>query len=290
MDDELIALQSTITDRGFRAPRGTGGFLNPSGASIIMMDPDSGEMQTHGKCLRQRWYQHNNTPPDIVTDLSGDLNSKFRMQMGNVISDAISDGFKQMGLLVGTEEQVILPDRRISGRVDRITRHPQHGTYVGWEDKCYFTYYSIKMAFGNAKEPPKTKIEHKMQTAIYAWGMEDYGISDWRILHTDVSGGRMRMDRIRVLNKNDVVVNDRPEPWTMQDIFDREDHWWKLKGEPEPPARDYKIAYEPEKLEAMAKKGELSKWEENEYSKGRLKKGDWQCRFCQFAGTCYGEE
>lgn len=290
MDEELIRLQDRMTDRGVRSlSKGTKGFLNPSGASIIMPDELTGNMKVFGKCMRQRWYKYHHFPEDPVADPERDLNSLMRMRWGNIISEDISDGFKQLGELVAVEVPVVDYDLKFSGRIDRITIHPQYGTFVGWEDKAYFTYWSIKSAFGNKSEAPKVKIEYQMQTALYAWITEKYDISDWRMLHTNMQEGAMRQDFVRIIKGTQPVINNKPTPWTIDDILEREEVWHDLKEDDKPPQRDFELNYSKEHLDLLLEAGELTKTEEGYHKKGSLQKGDFACRYCPFAKTCWKE-
>lgn len=290
MDEELLKLQDRMTQREIRSlSKGTRGFLNPSGASILMPDELTGEMRVFGQCMRRRWYKHHRTMEDIIVDPIKDLNGKMRMRWGNVISEDISEGYKNLGELVAVEIPVVDYDIKFSGRIDRITIHPKFGTFVGYEDKCYFTYASIKAVFGNKSQPPRAKIGHQMQVALYAWITEKNDISDWRLLHTDMSGGRMRQDYVRMLDGNQPVFNNMPTHWTISDIFEREEVWHDTKEKDTPPERDFEMEYTKKHKDLLLQAGELSRTEEEYQRKGTLRKGDFECRFCPFAKTCWKE-
>lgn len=283
-------LQAQFTRKKVRQVVETKGFMNPSGASAIVVDTN-GHAVTVGKCIRQRWYKYHGYP-----SLPDDLDSLCRMQSGNWLAEGIIDAVKELGYYEDDEVPLISNTHRFSGRIDLLMRHPKYQNLIGAELKCLFTPNSINTVFGTRGF---AKTAHIMQTATYASFSKKMGldIEDWYIIYFEPSNGRMKFYQLRLIGEEEAIsVDGTLQPYTVQDILDREEYWQAVMDEVDPPQRDYQLIYDKDTIARKAMAGELTKKEKELYEKGkpvvnsrRQPLGDVECRWCDYKDICWDE-
>jgi len=296
----------------------------PSAASVQWVD-DSDITRTIGSCLRQQWYSFKGFKPPSVGPSSARM-SRI-LELGNVYADIFVREIKEAGLWVGDEIPFQLPELRLSGRIDGLIKDPDQAPppparpapsqLMGIEFKTTAGYYNVKGPIISTRDTPlKPKPEHVLQCCIYLAYYKKFGIKKWLLAYIDRALGQSENNpthwNIHTISFDDdehpVITNDQgTKIWThftLESIFDRYRQLNKYVDDDTLPDRDYSLQYTNTVLLRMYGNGELNKGDTTGVNAKikklkkpigditnddplLLTKGDWQCRFCDFAETCY---
>jgi hypothetical protein len=244
-----------------------------------------------GTCLRQSWYR-----------LSGQFQSsgtspysEWIFALGKAVEEILVEQWKQMGIWVANNVKFYDKERNISGEVDVVLAEPD-GTLYGVEAKSFYGYMATRDLLGNKKIQGRPKTSQLLQTLVYVDLCKRLGIIEYfkMVYYARDSAGRTEFD-IGLLQDGehlrptvDDVIDYR---FTMEDIYDRYAELAEYVEKKEPPPQDFEKTWDHDKVKLRRDVGDVSKsaFEKWQRSPGKYPIGDWQCRYCNYAGECWSK-
>jgi len=267
----------------------------PSSASVEYQAGD-GTNLVLGKCLRSQYYSHCGVPrlplePDVAV----------KLEMGNWTHEMIVELVKRSGFWMGDERRIFISGPPpVSGRADLFVKDPRDGSPVGCEIKSVGGYYGVKTTITGADARPKD--DHILQCMPYLEFYGQWGLNRWILLYIDRDSGAMA--EYVIMLEDDGSANVQGE--NFADIYRHinlkaiKHRWNKLLNciaEGRLPEQDYALQWSNKEILRRLKAGDLNKTDtasvEKKLKAGKtdgllLKKGDWQCAYCDFKDKCYG--
>lgn len=270
----------------------------PSSASVEYNDEEGNTLHV-GSCLRQQFYSHCGVPrteamsPDVAV----------KLELGNWTHEMIVEMVKRSGFWYGDEKRMFKPDApQVSGRADLFVKDPRDGSPVGCEIKSVSGYYGVKRTIKDADARPK--LEHVLQCMPYLDFYGQWGLTKWILLYIDRESGAMA--EYVIMLEEDGSANVQGENFAeiyrhinLKAIYSRWNQLAEYIGRGELPPRDYTDQWSNKEILRRKKAGELtktdlktveSKLKTGNTEKPMLKKGDWQCMYCDWKGRCPKDE
>lgn len=280
---------------------------HPSSASVVYLNQHDEEVVV-GRCLRQQYYDRTGVEGMPADDVTGVM----KAMAGNVWSDWLVTRIKEAGFWYGDEVSFYDTDLNCSGRVDVIVKEEGTNHPIGVEIKTTGLFLSDGVIKHTAKKPLAPKEDHTLQCMVYLYHWMKFGIKKWVLFYMGRDSFEQNEHIIRLVTDPEtktrypIISNEMGTmDWKhlrLEDIIKRwhelADH---LKKKTVPP-RDFEMQFSNDKIVKMFHRGELTKTNTNKIAKKLqggpvdsttppvLTIGDWQCRFCAFADTCYGSE
>lgn len=269
----------------------------PSSASVEYQD-EEGNRLVVGSCLRQQFYSHCGVPK--TEPMGADV--AVKLQLGNWTHEMIVELVKRSGHWLGDEKRMFLPGPPpVSGRADLFVKDPRDGSPVGCEIKSVSGYYGVKKVIKGPDARPKT--EHVLQCVPYLDFYGKFGLTKWIILYVDRESGAMA--EYVIMLEEDGSVNVQGEDFaeihrniTLHGVRSRWNQLLEYIGRGELPPRDYTDQWSNKEILRRKSAGELTKTDlkavDRKLKAGKtedflLKKGDWQCVYCDWKSKCYSE-
>lgn len=260
----------------------------PSEASATWID-QHGIKRVGGACLRRCYYRYTSSAkPDPSTPYS-----EWIFALGKAVEEILVEQWKQMGIWVANNLKFFDKKRNISGEIDLVLSEPD-GTLFGVEVKSFYGYQATRDLIGNKKVKPAPKTSQLMQTLIYVDQCKDLEYFKM-VYYARDSANRTEFDITLVQDgehKRPCINGDIDYRFTMDDIYDRYEILMEYVKSNEPPPRDFELVWDAEKVEKRRAIGEVAKTTYEKWKKNPKKNpiGDWQCRYCPFAGECWGKQ
>jgi len=287
--------------------------LYPASASIKINDTQ------HGACHRQEYYRWYKYEPTSVSDPEGVLTTTMGDAIHIMIATILKNHVQETDIVVLSEEQSFYDSVEfISGRTDLFLKDLKTGLLHGCDVKSVGEYKA-----GMVIDQPD--ITHILQCAVYldqfnksAKINNSKQVSDWIILYVARNESwklkkyphgslfkymwqfSINLDKgyITVVSQNG-ATKEYPEI-TMEKVYEQYRILIKKIRAKELPDRDFQIQYSEDRITGMYKSDQLNKtngaivekWLEKGAKAGELKLdiGDYQCKFCQWAGLCYSSD
>lgn len=251
--------------------------------------------QVYGACHRAAWYR-NRYPSVQESDTPESARKKY---WGRAIEEAEINLWKDAGIYVADQVGFWIPEYYLKGRIDCFVRdldsqyaqnlmNPVAGRgVIGVEIKSTWSYGAQGTIECKTGVKPWPKWEHVIQSAVYHWRFRDFA-NYWIILYIARDKGTARQHTLVVTENNQISVNGEIVPFTVDHIFARLAELSSKLQSDQPPLRDFHIMHDQAQLKAMADAGVLGKTDTDKVRKGnKIVKGDWQCRYCQYAKECW---
>src|SRR3990167_127910 len=253
----------------------------PSQASIDIKE--KGRNVVKGSCMRRVYWEKTGEPTTNETD----LDSLWKMESGNAISEMICEFVKQRGVLVQVEVPFADTDNKISGRVDLIYKHPVYEKLIGVEIKSVGDYIGIKGVVGGDFLSPN--IKHLLQTIIYLdYFQRKMNIDVFEIVYFARCTGERSVFRCTFGENREAFIDGVPTGITPNMIYQRFAELNSFIELKTLPSRDYQLQYDKETLKEMASLGLLTKKQTDVVKAGKkLVKGDYDCVICPFKNKCW---
>jgi len=260
-----------------RQDKGIRSAFWPSEASVQTPGP-----MHFGKCHRALWYSFKNEPTTNYMDGRGWRTVKA----GIAFEDLMIDNIKDMNMWdakMNDIKKFYNKDLNISGEVDIFIKADKQS--IGIECKTIYGYWARKEVF-TYRTP---KIEHLMQTALYAYHFFPipfkilYGCRDSQeITEFDV-----------VLDKDKDMVRVDGEiykkfPLTISAIKKRFEDFQSYLDKDEIVPRTYSVlGMTVPELKILKAMGELNRVESKALKDGKkIVKVPWQCTYCDYKDKC----
>ena len=270
----------------------------------------------------QRLERDKDHKPDDLTIVSSDHDASTMWKFGvaTLAEHLLAAEAKRAGILVeqskGFEWQLPWEDKTtdpplIRGEVDLVVDLclPKP---VGIEVKSFAGYHAGKALLDRTVYGRLIKGEPKegqlLQAVLYAYYfcilLQE--MDHFRLVYVSREDGSrteftlgFRKETVAIIQKDGSIINQERHRLLIdnevykyklyaEDIIDRylELHTY-IVNDIIPP-RDYDIRYNMAKLKKLAAAGELTKAQKALIDKGKIiKKGDWQCNYCNFSEMCY---
>jgi hypothetical protein len=210
---------------------------------------------------------------------------------------------KRSGHWLGDEKRRFIPGPPpISGRADLFVKDPRDGSPVGCEIKSVGGYYGVKNTIKGADARPK--LEAVLQCMPYLDFYGQWGLVRWILLYVDRESGAMA--EYVVMLEDDGSANVQGEGFAeiyrhinLKSIRSRWNRLTDYINRGELPPRDYTDQWSNKEILRRLKAGDLtktdtktveSKLRTGNTEKPMLKKGDWQCMYCDWKGRCPSDE
>ena len=270
----------------------------PSSASVEYTD-DEGTVLHVGTCLRQQFYSHAGVPRTEEMDSE----VLVKLELGNWTHEMIVELVKRSGYWLGDERRMFIEGPPpVSGRADLFVKDPRDGSPVGCEIKSISGYYGVKRQIKDTDARPK--MEAVLQCVPYLDFYGAWGLTKWIILYVDRESGAMA--EYVVMLEEDGSVNVQGENFAEIyhhiNLHEVRRRWNQLSGyiaKGELPPRDYVEQWSNKEILRRKNAGELtatetktidSKLKTGNTNKPMLKKGDWQCNYCDWKRRCPNDE
>lgn len=284
----------------------------PSAASIKFIDPKTGLELVKGSCLRQQYYSRKGFPVTGTIDARID---RIR-DMGNLISEMFVDDSKKAGIYLADEISFYDEENNISGRIDLIVKdplacpetlkRPTPEQIAVIEIKSIGGYYNVKGPIKATRDTPlRPKVEHLMQLMIYANHYMKWGVAKFVLLYVNRENLEYQIHNVSINEHGQPVVvnNSGIETWThitMKGILDRYKELSVYLTADELPPRDYTQQWDNPRIMKEYHAGNFGKTDgavieravksnSHENEAPILNKGDWECRYCDFADLCWSD-
>lgn len=270
----------------------------PSSCSVKYQDAEGNPLVV-GTCLRQQFYSHCGVPRTEV--MSPDV--AVKLQLGNWTHEMIVEMIKRSGNWLGDEKRMFIAGPPpVSGRADLFVKDPRDGSPVGCEIKSISGYYGVKRQIKDRDARPKP--EAILQCMPYLEFYGGFGLSRWIILYVDRESGAMA--EYVVMLEEDGSANVQGE--NFAEIYRHinlkavKSRWLQLSihiGDGTLPERDYTDQWTNKEILRRKKAGELTKTDlgmvDRKLKTGKtdgplIKKGDWQCMYCDWKGRCPNDQ
>lgn len=298
----------------------------PSAASV-QYEKD-GETVTEGTCQRQNWYDWKGFGKTMSVGARSARIQRI-LKAGKFYEEMIVQELKDAGIYVADEVPFFIPELKLSGRVDAFIKDPSKKSFpsqrpsidevIGVEIKTVAGYYGCQGPITSTRNTALSpKVDNVLQCMCYLKYFMPHGIKKWLLLYVDRGLGQSEAQPTHwnyhtiTINEagNPVIQNDAGtvvwEHFTMDDVMDRFALMLKQLKEDTLPDRDYAIQYSNAKIAQLYAAGTLSKtdtaavdryvrnngkpiYEVTEDDPAILTKGDWRCRFCDYAEACYSD-
>lgn len=270
----------------------------PSSASVEYQD-EEGNNIILGACLRQQFYAHCGVPKTEL--MSPDI--AVKLHMGNVTHEMVVELIKRSGHWLGDEIRMYIPGPPpVSGRADLFLKDPRDGKPAGCEIKSVGGYYNVKKTITGPDARPK--IEHILQCLPYLDFYGQWGLTRWILLYVDRESGAMA--EYVIMLEPDGSANVQGEGFAeiyrhinLKAINSRWSKLYEYIVKAELPPRDFTEQWSNKEILRRKRIGDLTKTDTEAVDKklksGKtdgplLKKGDWQCAYCDWKGRCPNEE
>lgn len=284
----------------------------PSAASVEYIDPDTKLSVVKGECARKTYYSKMGYPVVAVND----ARRSRLMEMGNHLSGMLVDDAKRAGIYIADELPFNDVENNISGRIDLIVKDPfscpktldrpspEHLILI--EIKSVGGYYNVKGCMTSTKDTPlRPKIEHLLQVMVYANHYRKYGVNKYILLYINRESLDIVTHQITINEHgNPVIVNSEGIETltyiTLDNVMARYKKLAKYIATKELPPRDYSLVWTNQRILRELTAGTLNKTDTEIVNKKvqalgvitnemapLLKRGDWQCQYCEYASTCW---
>lgn len=286
--------------------------MYPSSAGQVLSDGT-----VIGACAREQYYRWYKCKRSGEVDPEGQL----IFETGDALHDMVTRMIRKTSAtsdveVLSVEQGVVYPDIFLSGRSDIVLLDKRSGEIHGCEVKTVGegAIYTMK---------GKPKLEHILQSVVYldrytknanetgtrppnGWVLLYVARSESWKLKSYPHGSHFKyiwQYYITIDDNDDVIVQDQlgnlvdTKGLNVGKIFDRYNDILKQVKNKQLPDRDYEYQYDEVKLQAMRTANLLNKkdtelvdkWISDGAPQGKLQldKGDYQCRYCNYADTCY---
>ena len=297
LDTTAAHLEAARFDTGTRLP---GGFY-PSAASIQYLNSTTNQPTTLGKCIRDEWYFRKGFKPSDPANAY----QRYMMLLGKKVEEMLISIWKEMGIFVTSNARfsTTIKGIPISGELDTVIRDPKTEQSTLIEIKSFYGYMASKEILGTKGKRGQPKLEHLMQTFLYAYlfrmgNGEREEIPKCKIIYLsrdNAGGAEFDIDLIQDGDNWWPAVDGLPfEQINLNAILTRFEVLKEALEKDAPPPRDYKWKYNDQEMEAYRKAGLIGKTNYDKWVKSpsaqSLRTGDWRCRYCQFHSLCLNDE
>jgi len=283
--------------------------LYPSEASVEFKDGSRRVVQ--GKCMRAAWYRSSNVPKPPGTNVG----LMMKAYLGKQAEVMQVRKWKEMGIWVDNNIKFFDKDLVLSGELDAILRNPMTDKLMGLEMKTFYGYPAgrglcgIKRERGSGKFlPGKPKVEHFLQSSLYAWEYKDV-LDEYRLYYLERGDGHRVEFKVGFTERNDgkhqcywqqipgrywnAYQEDRVlQPYTIEDIHSRYRDLIKMLRKKQLPVKDFCISWDKDTIEYKYSQSEISKTNYDKWVKNPKtnKLGDWQCSYCDYKDQCQQDD
>jgi len=258
----------------------------PSEASAVWVDKN-GLTRVAGACLRSCWYRYTGKVEAAPTSPY----TQWIFALGKHVEMILVEEWKQMGIWIDNNLKFFDKEKNVSGELDVILIEPDTGQLYGVEVKSFYGYMATRDICGNKSVKGRPKVSQLMQTLIYADQCKDFLPYFKMVYYARDAADRREFD-ITITDGNKPTIDGEVDTrFTMDDIYDRFATLLDYVDQEEPPPRDFEIVWGPDKVESFKAAGEVSKSAYEKWKKNPALNpiGDWQCRYCSYANTCWNK-
>jgi hypothetical protein len=300
--------------------------LYPSEASIRITNK-WGEEETQGTCQRKAWLRFKvaqELEKDLTNDIAilqvgedtitvmpekADAKREWIFEEGRRVESTVLDIARSTGICRAGHRKFKVPiadELCLVGELDGIFQ--VSGELVGIEIKSVSGYNAERDVFGTAAARRagmngKPKVQHLLQTAVYAWHYRQK-IPRFSLMYF-LRGSSLRTE-FEVTVQEDyetsdfhIMVDGQDSGITINQIIGR---YRELAGKldrDELPDREYTLHYDDDKMNKALERGQLNRTKKAQWEKywdrktngGRQVKrpehGDIECVFCPYTDVCY---
>lgn len=265
--------------------------LYPSEASVKIYDKH-GDPVVHGGCMRACYFR-------MSGEFEGtpyDARSEYIFIQGKAVEEFLIKLWKEMGIWVDNNIKFIDKENNISGELDAILAEPPSGQLYGVEIKSFYGYNAEKEIFGNKSQKGFPKMNHLLQTLVYLNHFRDR-LPFFRIVYFDRGGVKRRTFKVELHQEGEIlypmVDGEVQRQFSMQDVLARYKELQHHLETGTVPPNDFELQYDNAKIEDFYKKKKVAKTKYEKWKNGKLgfyeHIGDWQCSYCRYKDTCWGD-
>lgn len=262
-----------------------------------------------GGCDRKVFYRMTGTPKDAR---GNDFGGSLVMEMGHMIQGWISDKFKTSRIFIDSEVPVLINGESpngvpysVSGSIDEVIQDPDTGRPEFVEVKSVGHW----KAMDGLCTPDRDGVflpdeSHILQVVPYLDVVRDkFGVKDpvFNIIYVDRDQPKYHAQHVVRLSPGGIPIisNLAGEfPLAHLGLVELHKDWGRIADAvhtKQIPNRPFARQYDNETIEWMYTTNQLTKTDMKMVDSARkaqaptlLNKGDFACRFCDFARTCYG--
>lgn len=241
---------------------------------------------------------------------------------GELYEDMQIDLAKRSGVYVADQVAIYVPSHNVSGKIDLVAVNPETSKLKALEFKSVYGF-NANSVLGTPAERKRGKMgtpkeSHLMQIGIYDFW---YASNDERFESSSLIYGARdtgRFSEYSIFTEEDEETGLHPISYqglspvptgrvttqiTMENVFENYKYVAACVDGGTIPDRDFDAQYSDEKIETLYERGELNKTDTAQHEKRKkqiaegktrivkkVKKGDWQCRFCNYKDICYDSE
>lgn len=305
MIPDVLPILDSVFDNEPVIERAGYSSLYPSEASIERADGSKA-----GTCMRKAYLRFKKQKEDDGTldafYTPPDHRAHWTFGQGHAIEAMVIERAKLAGIYYSSKNRFRIPivdGIAISGEIDAIFMVGDK--LVGIEVKSSSGYWTGKEVINDGGRP---KIDHLLQTALYAWVTRSK-IDAFKLIYIMRDSSKRKEFNIALKAFDDpetthpdesfeIVVDGSRTELTINQILTRyrdlADHI--IQGSV--PEREYDLRYDDGKMDERCNAGLLSKtltarWTKYVEAKAQGKslckpqKGDWQCSYCSWSTYCY---
>jgi Holliday junction resolvase-like predicted endonuclease len=285
---ELISLLDEHVTKG-RVRGANEVHYYPSEASVKIID-SFGDTVVHGHCLRQAYFRCKGAPR-----VEPAPRQQWIFRLGSAVEAMLIEEMKQAGVWEADHVKWYNKERNVSGELDVIIKDKETDTLVGVEIKSFYGYFAEKEILGSRGQRGQPKMNHLLQTLVYADQFHNE-VDHFDILYMDRGAGKRRVFKAWVLldELEDGTIIRRPVlddnpimDFTMEDVYDRYKQLGEAVNSSTPPAQEFELYYDNDKIEDFYKKSKLAKTKYDKFHKKGERPGDWQCSYCPYRKICW---
>ena len=272
--------------------------FHPSSASVEWVE--EGVKFVAGGCLRAQAYVAAGVPPTNP----GTSQNRFKAFFGDCIHGGITELAKRAGIWRGDEVRFFVPGTEelppVKGRTDLFIADPVSNRPVGVEVKSSGGYYFRKAVLGSEGRP---KIEDVIQSLLYLDCYRQWDVALWLLFYLDREQCEYRTYGVEI-GAGEALVSGPGfrEPWPHVNLASIHGRWQRLRAHidrRELPNRDYADQWTNDRIALEYRLGRLNQKDTREVGKKLdageteeplIRKGDWNCAYCDHRDLCHGAE
>ena len=308
--------------------------LWPSEATALILN-DYGEEQVVGKCRRATFFRYMRDNYDFDTKYAfyKPLYDRIKSEAvepsrymrwvwiaGELYEDHLIDLAKESGVYIAGQVSVYIKPVNVAGKCDILAINPETNKLSFVEVKSVYGFNGDKV-LGTVSERSKGKLgtprdSNLMQIAMYHWWSASHNqdlYEDSRLVYGARDTGRYAEYKIRTAidpetNITNIyyrghapnVTKEVKSPITVDSILEQYKFIQKSLDSGSIPAKDFKLQYSDDQLQALYDRKKLNKADTARHEKRAaylsgaskrpikpLIKGDWECENCPFKNVCY---
>ena len=239
-------------------------------------------------------------------------------KMGEMYEDYCIAMAKDSGVYIASQVPLYVKSHNISGKQDIIVINPQTHKYSTIETKSVYGFNAGSVIGRSLRDkyiPGVPRDSNLIQIALYDWHFSspnedfeesrlDYGARDTGgkaeyIITTELDP-ETEITHIKYKQIDPQECAEKTSPITINSILNQYTYIQSALDTGEIPPRDFDLQFSEDKIQLMYERGELAKGDTERHEKwldfkqGKrarnvkaVQKGDWQCRYCNWANVCY---